>query len=197
LLDRAAAAGVRVVTTYGMTETCGGCVYDGLPLDGVDVELDVEHRIRLRGPVLFDGYLGQPDLTAQVMSEGWLVTPDLGRLDAAGRLHVLGRADAVVVSGGVNVSAPAVESRLRQHGLVGDVAVVGVDDPEWGQRVVAVVVAAGEAEPSLGELRDFVAAALPRAWAPRDLVLVPQLPMLAAGKVDVRALRDGVFGASR
>jgi O-succinylbenzoic acid--CoA ligase len=195
LLERAATAGVRVVTTYGMTETCGGCVYDGQPLDGVDVALDAERRIRLRGPVLFDGYLDRPDLTAQVMSEGWLVTGDLGRLDPDGLLHVLGRVDHVVVSGGVNVSASAVASRLRQHDLVGDVAVVGVEDPEWGERVTAFVVPAGEAEPALGELRDFVAAQLPRAWAPRDLVLVPQLPRLASGDLDVRALRDGMFGA--
>jgi len=200
LLGRARSAGVRVVPTYGMTETCGGCVYAGVPLDGVAVAIDAGQRIRLRGPVLFDGYLDRPDLTAEVMRDGWLLTRDGGRLDDDGRLHVFGRLDDVVVSGGVNVAVSAVERRLREHPAVREAAVVGVDDPEWGSRVVAVVAAAAEEGcrlPGLAEMRDFVSAELPRAWAPRDLVVVPELPMLASGKVDVRLLRRHVTGAAR
>jgi o-succinylbenzoate---CoA ligase len=195
LVDRAVSSGVAVVTTYGMTETCGGCVYDGVPLDGVKVALDEESRILLRGPVLFDGYLDRADLTAEVLRDGWLVTPDVGRLDDAGRLHLLGRADDVVVSGGVNVAASAVESRLRQHDTVRDATVLGVPDPEWGHRVVAFVVAP-DRPPTLSELRDFVAMRLPRSWAPRELVVVPELPVLPSGKLDVHTLRDSV-GVSR
>ena len=91
LLRRCADEGVRVVRTYGLTETCGGCVYDGYPLDDVGVRLGAEGRIELGGPMLFDGYAGDPGLTTRVLRDGWLVTDDLGRLDDDGRLHVLRR----------------------------------------------------------------------------------------------------------
>jgi O-succinylbenzoic acid--CoA ligase len=139
--------------------------------------------------VLFDGYDGRPELTARVRRDGWFVTSDLGRLDDDGRLEVLGRVDDVVVSGGVNVPAPAVAARLREHPAVAAAEAVGVDDPEWGQRVVAVVVPAPGAEaPSLEELRDLVAEAHPRAWAPRGLAVVEEIPLLDNGKVDRLAL---------
>ncbi|HET7326744.1 MAG TPA: AMP-binding protein [Nocardioidaceae bacterium] len=186
LLERARRAGVRVVTTYGMSETCGGCVYDGVPLDGVGVRIGGDGRVHLLGPVLFDGYAGRPDLTRGVLVDGELRTPDVGRLDDDGRLVVLGRADDVVVSGGVNVALPAVERRLREHPDVVDTAVLGIEDPEWGCRVVAAVVAPA---PGLGELRDFVGMTLPRSWAPRQLLVVDALPMLESGKVDRAALR--------
>jgi len=187
MLERAANAGVRVVTTYGMSETCGGCVYDGRPLDGVDVTADTEGRIHLRGPVLFDGYDGRPDLTAQTLVDGALRTQDVGGFDADGRLVVTGRVDDVVVSGGVNVGLATVERRVREHHLVRDAAVVGVDDPEWGSRVSAFAVA--DPALTLDALRDFVGAELPRSWAPRDLTVLRELPLLDSGKVDRQALR--------
>ena len=187
LLERAADAGVLVVTTYGMSETCGGCVYDGRPLDGVDVSADAEGRIHIRGPVLFDGYEGRPDLTAQTLVDGALRTQDVGGFDADGRLVVTGRVDDIVVSGGVNVGLAAVERRVREHHLVRDAAVVGVDDPEWGSRVSAFAVA--DPALTLDALRDFVAAELPRTWAPRDLTVLGELPLLDNGKVDRQALR--------
>jgi o-succinylbenzoate---CoA ligase len=167
LLERTADAGVRVVTTYGMSETCGGCVYDGRPLDGVHVYADAEGRIHIRGPVLFDGYEGRPDLTAQTLVAGALRTQDVGGFDADGRL--------------------AVERRVREHHLVRDAAVVGVDDAEWGSRVRAFAVA--DPVLTLDALRDFVAAELPRTWAPRDLTVLRELPLLDNGKVDRQALR--------
>ena len=109
-------------------------------------------------------------------------------LDDAGRLTVTGRVDDVVVSGGVNVGLGAVEHRVREHPQVKDAAVVGVDDQEWGTRVV--VFAATDESPGLEALRDFVAERLPRTWAPRELVVVPALPLLDSGKVDRRRLRD-------
>ena len=182
-------AGLRLVATYGMSETCGGCVYDGVPLDGVAVKVDAERRVQIAGPVLFDGYDGRPDATSQVLSGGWLRTQDLGRLDEDGRLVVLGRVDDVVISGGVNVPGPAVAARLREHPRLRAAEVTGVADPEWGQRVVAVVVPADPADPpSRDELRDFVAAVHLRAWAPQDVVPVPQIPLLGNGKVDRAAL---------
>lgn len=183
LLTEARTAGVRVVTTYGMTETCGGCVYDGEPLDGVAVRVAGDGRVHLAGPCLFDGYPDEPAATAEMLVDGWLRTPDLGRIDDDGRLHVLGRLDDVVVSGGVNVALPAVEKALRSHPRVADVAAVGVPDAEWGTRLVAVVRSNGPA-PTLDELRDHVAESLPRTWAPRGLTLADKLPLLPNGKPD-------------
>ena len=92
-----------MVATYGSAETAGGCVYDGMPLDGVAVAIGTEGRIRIAGPTLFDGYDGDPELTAEALVDGWFLTSDAGRLDEDGRLTVLGRVDDMVVSGGVNV----------------------------------------------------------------------------------------------
>jgi len=186
LLDNARLSGIRVVTTYGMSETCGGCVYDGVALDHVAVALGTAGQIRLTGPMLFDGYVARPELTASVLRDGWLHTPDLGRFDDDGRLEVIGRGDEVVVSGGVNIALPAVEERLELMPELAHVALTSRPDPEWGASVVAVVSALtpAAATPSLGAVRDFVAAVLPRSWAPRELVVVDALPMLPSGKVD-------------
>ena len=182
-------AGLRLVATYGMSETCGGCVYDGLPLDGVAVKVDAERRVQIAGPVLFEGYDGAPHATSQVLSGGWFRTQDLGRLDEDGRLQVLGRVDDVVVSGGVNVPATAVAARLREHPGLAAAEVTGIADDEWGRRVVAVVVPADPAAaPTREELRDFVAAVHPRSWAPRDVVVVGEIPLLGNGKIDRAAL---------
>ena len=96
-------AGIRIVQTYGMSETCGGCVYDGLPLDGVEVRIGDDGEVLLRGPMLFDGYEGEPERTAAVLRDGWFHTDDLGELDDDGRLRVTGRRDDVIISGGVKV----------------------------------------------------------------------------------------------
>jgi o-succinylbenzoate---CoA ligase len=191
LRARAEEAGVRAVATYGSAETCGGCVYDGLPLDGVGLALAADGRIRIGGPTLFDGYLEDPAATRTALVDGWFVTSDAGRLDEDGRLRVLGRVDDMVVSGGVNVPAAAVAARLREHPAVAAAEVVGLPDAEWGNRVVAVLTLVEPVETlSLEAARDWVAAVHPRAWAPREVLVVPALPMLANGKVDRLAVRD-------
>lgn len=191
LLDRARAAGARVVTTYGMSETCGGCVYDGVPLDGVSVRLDDDRRVLLAGDVLAAGYLGRPDLDAQAFEvrdgRRWLRTSDVGRL-AGSVLAVLGRADDVIVTGGAKVAPAAVEAVLADLGLA-DAHVVGVPDDEWGEAVVAVVAApVGTPAVPLDELRPAVAAVLGTPAAPAHLVVVDTLPVVGPGKVDRRAL---------
>ncbi len=186
LRTSAGEAGLRIVTTYGASETSGGCVYDGYPLPGVELGLDRHGRIKIRGPMLFDGYEGDPMLTRAALVDGWFLTSDLGRIDLDGRLHVLGRKDDVVVSGGVNVPAAAVASRLRAHPRVSAVEVVGVPDEEWGQMVVAFVVGGL----SLDEARNWVAECHPRAWAPHRVVHLTALPLLPNGKVDRRALTE-------
>ncbi|MGD9958432.1 AMP-binding protein [Nocardioides sp.] len=183
LRGRAEAAGARVVATYGASETAGGCVYDGLPLDGVEVRIGSEARIALRGPMLFERYDDDPELTAQTLVDGWFLTSDLGSLDD-GRLRVLGRIDDIVISGGIKVPTPAVAARLRQHAEVLDAAVVGVPDEEWGQRVVAFVVG----PLGLDAARDWVSAVHPRSWAPREVRRVDALPLLPNGKLDRQAL---------
>ena len=184
LRERAEAEGLHVVATYGASETAGGCVYDGVPLDGVAVALGSDGRIRLGGPTLFTGYDGDPALTAECLVDGWFLTSDAGRLDEDGRLQVLGRLDDVIVSGGVNVPLPAVAARLRAHPVVAAAEVLGVPDPEWGQRVVAFVVG----ELALADAREWVGRVHPRAWAPREVVVVAELPLLGNGKVDRVAL---------
>ncbi len=190
LLEKARDAGVSVVRTYGMSETCGGCVYDGMPLDGVRVRIDDEHQVHLAGPVLFEGY-GDPGRPTNVV-DGWFATDDLGEIKD-GRLRITGRSDDVIISGGVNIALPAVTEVLRQHDGVGDAVAVGVPDAEWGSRVVAYLVPADAVcldGLRLDEVRDAVeAAGLPRTWAPREVVLVDALPLLPGGKVDRQALK--------
>lgn len=191
LRRRAADAGVTVVATYGSAETAGGCVYDGVPLDGVALATEVDGRLRVGGPTLFDRYDGQPDLTAEVLVDGWFRTQDAARIDEDGRLQVLGRLDDMVISGGVNVPAPAVARRLREHPAVAEAEVLGVPDEEWGTRLVAFVV--GDVD--LEAARAWVAERHPRSWAPRQLVRVDALPMLANGKVDRRQLTEAAVSS--
>jgi O-succinylbenzoic acid--CoA ligase len=185
LLERARAAGLRVVTTYGQTESCGGVVYDGFPLNGVSVRVGHNDEIELAGATLMDGYRLDPAASALAFTgEGWLRTGDAGAIDRDGSLTVRGRIGEVIITGGEKVYPAEVESALRSHGEIGEVAVVGRDDPEWGQRVVAIVVPLHrEQPPRLEELREFVSERIARYKAPRELVIVERLPLTGSGKV--------------
>jgi O-succinylbenzoic acid--CoA ligase len=182
---RASEAGVTAIPAYGMTETGSGCVYAGVPLDGTSIDLD-DGRILIKGSTLFSGYRLKPELTAEVLNDGWFRTQDRGEL-VDGRLRVIGRVDDVVISGGVNVTLTTVQARLLEHPQVKDAVVLGVPDAEWGTRVVAFVVGRLERD----EVRDWVGETLPRTWAPRDVVRLEALPMLASGKVDRQRLLEG------
>ena len=185
------------VTTYGMTETGSGVVYDGVPLDGVEVDLDepaagaVDGEILLRGPMLLRCYRDGSDPRRP---DGWFPTGDLGRWLADGRLHVTGRRGDLIVSGGENVWPEAVEAALADHPDVAEVMVRGVDDAEWGQLVEAVVVPRGPEAPTLESLRAHVKERHPAFLAPRRLVLADALPRTALGKPRRHAdpRRDGV-----
>ncbi len=200
LRARLLAAGVPVVVTYGMTETCGGCVYDGHPLTGVSLRLDAAGGIELSGPQLATGYLNRPELTAAAFTTDdggrWFRTRDFGVV-ANGRLQVLGRLDDVIVTGGIKVAPAAVEATLAALEQVREVCVVGLPDAEWGQRVVAVVVPTAPGTTPAQSLteaaRERVAATLGRAAAPRECVLVANLPRLGPGKVN----RDAVAELAR
>ncbi len=187
LAARALACGVPVVTTYGSTETAGGCVYDGVPLDGVRVRLSDDGRIHIGGPTRATRYLdAAPTECVEAGTPGsseigeWLVTNDLGEW-VDGRLRVLGRSDDVVISGGVNVHPVAVEAALATLG--GQWLVVGVPDAEWGQLLVAVTDLPGA---TLDDAKRATAGLVPAA-RPKAVVVVDALPLRPSGKPDRRA----------
>lgn len=210
LLEQAKAAGIKVVTTYGMSETCGGCVYDGQPLPGVSMEVEqATGAIWLSGPMLATGYLGDEELTrrcfvsrpqAQVdagagePARRWFITSDRGQI-VDGRLQVLGRLDDVIISGGIKVEPGPIEALLALNPLVSECAVVGLPDLQWGQVVTAVVVPASM--PGLGrvdegaivaQIRVYLEQKLSGAQCPKQVLLADALPYKGIGKVDRRAL---------
>ncbi|MGO8723962.1 MAG: class I adenylate-forming enzyme family protein [Acidimicrobiales bacterium] len=174
----------NTVATYGMTETGSGVVYDGVALDGVEVRLEAG-EVWLRCPMLFRCYR---DGTDPKTPEGFYRTGDAGELDDSGRLEIRGRLDDLVISGGENIWPVQVEEVLRRHPGVSEVAAGGVSDPEWGARLVAYVVVSPEARGReagslLAELRELVKEHLAPFAAPRELVLVAELPRTAIGKI--------------
>lgn len=223
LLAQAKAAGIKVVTTYGMSETCGGCVYDGQPLPGVSMDVDqVTGAIWLSGPMLATGYLGDEELTRRCFvsrpqahcgggagsgagtgepARRWFITSDRGQI-VDGRLQVLGRLDDVIISGGIKVEPGPIEALLALNPLVSECAVVGLPDPTWGQAVTAVVVPAST--PGLGrvdqgaivaQIRVYLEQKLSGAQCPKQVLLADALPYKGIGKVDRRALAQSLARA--
>lgn len=174
--------GIRVVTSYGMTETCGGVVHDGLPLPGASVSLDAQGVVSVDGPMLATSY--REPLRDEPLSRPF-VTHDVGRW-VAGRLTVTGRSDDVVLSGGVSVPLPAVDALLSGHPAVADAAAVGLPDDEWGTRIVALVVASGPLDPD--DVRAYVARRAEAAYVPAEVVVVDALPRPSPGKLNRAAL---------
>ncbi len=185
LLDEVRGAGVNLVTTYGMAETCGGCVYDGLPLDGVRLGFDGD-RITLSGPVAFSGYRLDPGLTAQVLDGDTVRTSDRGHL-VDGRLQVTGRVDDVVISGGVNVDlgqAQRISEAVFGPPEAGGPVLLAIEDERWGHRIVAVTLA----DPDLTAVTERLRERLSPAALPRELRRVAALAYTPTGKIDRRAL---------
>lgn len=176
LRRRAEGEGIRVIETYGMSETCGGVVWDGLPLPGVEIRLGGRGRIAIGGPSVFEGYLGRPELTAETLVDGAVLTRDRGHLDGD-RLVIDGRIDDVVISGGVNVDLA--EVRAAVQALDPETAVLAVDDREWGARVVLFATGG-----SLELWRDRLRGQLPAACLPRQLVTLDAVPRGDGGKPD-------------
>ena len=208
LLQEAAARGVPVLTTYGLTEACSqvttqrygtppaaaqGC---GEPIAGLQLRIGEDGQLQVRAPTLFDGYWPPGPQALPLTEDGFFVTGDLGQLDAQGRLHILARRTDLIVSGGENIYPVEVEQALERCPGVAAAGVVGVPDAEWGQQVVAAVVAAAR-PPSLSELRQALRDRLAAYKHPRRLVLVPALPLNATGKLDRAALARAVVAALR
>ncbi len=178
----------NVVTTYGMTETGSGVVYDGVALDGVEISLSPAGEVLLRGPMLLRAYR---DGTEPLDGDGWFATGDAGVIDESGRLQIKGRISDMIITGGENVWPSAVEHIIRQHPGVAEVAVSSRPDPEWGERLVACVVPAHPAgPPELAELRALVADQFAPFAAPKELLIVEALPKTSIGKVKRQALRE-------
>jgi O-succinylbenzoic acid--CoA ligase len=182
MLDRAAGLGVNVIRTYGSTETCGGCVYDGSPI-GMAAVTVVEGEVWVSGPTLAEGYLGRPDLTDERFPtrDGvrWFATNDTGSWDGT-RLTITGRRDDVIISGGMKVALGEVERLIREHSGVPDAVVVGVPDAKWGE--VPVIVTTQDAEFASGI--STVGIEIGREARPTRVIRVDALPVLPSGKVD-------------
>jgi len=197
MLNRMRELGIKVSVSYGMTETCGGCVFDGRPLDGVKVSLgtkdDVEPgRVTISGPVTASGYRLRPDLDAVSFISGQVQTHDVGKLDSSGLLHILGRLDDVVTVGGVNVALSAVESLIRHHPAIEDVAVIDLQDELWGSIPIAYVVTRyhiTDTSNLISEIQSTIRDQISRAAVPRTVQFVASLPMLDSGKIDRISLR--------
>lgn len=192
LVALAGQRGISVVTSYGMSETCGGCVYDGVPLTGVGVAIDqpdgARGRLSISGPVLFEGYLGDPAATAAVLRDGWFHTADRGEVVADGatsRVRVLGRIDDVVISGGVNVDLAQVQ-RAADAISARPTAVLGAPHPVWGTAVVLVT------DPGAGDLdwwkQQLSRAGIQPAGLPKAVLVRDHLPRLSSGKIDRQGL---------
>ena len=166
------------IATYGLTETGSGVVYNGKPLNSVEIEIR-DGEVHVRGPMLLRCYR---DGTSPLTSDGWLPTGDLGFLRDDGSLHVEGRRGDVINTGGEKVWPDDVERQLIQHPDIHDVAVTGLPDNEWGQIVAAFVVSA-RPNLSLDEIREHCRAQLPGYALPKQLELVEAIPRTALGKV--------------
>jgi O-succinylbenzoic acid--CoA ligase len=177
----------NLINTYGATETCGGCVYDGVPLDGVRVSTG-DGVVRIGGPTLASGYAdGDDGAFVTERGERWFVTPDAGAWDG-GHLSIEGRADDVIITGGLKAHPARVERALDSLPYVEASAVAGRPDPEWGERVAAWVIA-GPGMPSLADVRADLATLLEPHELPRELTDAAELPLTAGGKIDRRAMR--------
>jgi O-succinylbenzoic acid--CoA ligase len=178
----------NVITTYGMTETGGGVVYNGKPLDNVEVKI-VEGEIHLRCPMLMRAYR---DDQAIVLNDGWYATGDMGAINDSGTISVFGRTTDLIITGGENVWPSVVENSLTSFSLVKEVVVRGTPDATWGQRVVAYVVlndSLGASDAALlSELREHVKQTLPAFYAPQQVIVLSQIPRTSLGKVDLQAL---------
>ncbi|HLS00513.1 MAG TPA: AMP-binding protein, partial [Beutenbergiaceae bacterium] len=204
LLDQARTAGLPIHTTYGSTETAGGCVYDGKPLPGVVLNIDDDGRILLGGPTLAWGYLDDgPDSFITTAGRRWFRTSDIGTITTGPdpELTVIGRADDVIITGGINVHPVAVEHAIREIEGVADCVAVGIPSMEWGAEIIAVVVPRRwqdftgddhkrQRQMLLEKIRSHTKQALEPACAPRGLVVTMRLPTRGPGKIDRNAAAD-------
>ena len=209
LQARARDAGLPIVRTYGMSETAGGCVYDGIPLPGVDIRIDDPGsdgvgRVLLGGPMVAHGYRNLPNHPA-FAQYGYFRTDDLGKLSTVGVLSIIGRADEAITSGGLTIVPQVVEAVILDDPSVAECAVVGVPDERLGEKVIAFVVAAGDSDAGdtgaggvdTERITRSVADRLDRYAAPREVIALDALPSRGPGKVNRKALRENFVRSLR
>ena len=178
-------AGINVVVTYGMTETSGGCVYNGVPLDGVEISISPEARICIKGSVLAHTYLGAEALWDMHNKDGWFHSSDLGRIEN-GKLIVEGRSDDVIISGGENISLSAIESALHTHFPHKSFAAFAVQDSKWGDALHIAI--AGDGFPADDDVAQYLAEQFGEFTKPKGFLHLPELPLMGIGKVDRKKL---------
>ncbi len=186
LAEQARSQGINIVTTYGMTETCGGCVYDGAPLEGVEVNTENE-VIKIKGPTLALTYLNDEEAWKASFVDGWFVTSDRGEF-VDGKLKVFGRADDVIISGGEKISLSAIESALQSQFPNREIAAFTIPDLEWGNALHLAI--AGEHAEETEEITSFLERSLGVVAKPKGFLILSELPLLGIGKVDHKALAE-------
>lgn len=208
--------GHRILERYGMTETNMNTSnpYDGdrragtvgLPLPGVEVKITDANtgetlpqgdigQIEVRGPNVFMGYWKMPEKTAEELREdGFFITGDLGQIDVDGYVQIVGRNKDLIISGGYNIYPKEIELLLDEEDGVLESAVIGVPHPDFGETVVGIIVANGDGVPDIAAILANIGGSLARFKQPRKLIILPELPRNAMGKVQKKQLRDQFGG---
>jgi O-succinylbenzoic acid--CoA ligase len=179
--------GINIVTTYGMTETSGGCVYNGVPLEGIEIAISPERVIAIKGPVLAKTYLDAESLWQTKCKDGWFLTSDLGRIEN-GKLIVEGRNDDVLISGGENISISAIETALHSQFPHKSFAAFSVKDSRWGDALHVAI--AGDGFPLESEIDEYLEEQFGPVGKPKGYLFLPELPLIGIGKVDRNQLVD-------
>jgi O-succinylbenzoic acid--CoA ligase len=180
-------AGINIVVTYGMTETSGGCVYDGVALEGVEISITPEKRIAIKGPVLAHTYIGAEALWDTQCKDGWFLSSDFGRIEN-GKLIVEGRADDVIISGGENISLSAIERSLHTHFPHKSFAAFSIKDAKWGDSLHVAI--SGDGFPSEEEVSTYLTEQFGEFTKPKGYLHLPELPLIGIGKVDRKKLTE-------
>jgi len=188
LIDEANECGISIVTSYGMTEMSGGCIYNSLPLSGVEMRIDANGLINLKGPMIASSYFGDKESTRKHFQSGWFITSDVGAINN-GELEIIGRSDDLIISGGEKISAVKVESLIRSHFPDLEIIVIGISDIEWGQ-ALRVVITGENRGLTLAQIRDIVGVQIGRFAAPRSLLYLEKMPMIGIVKPDLVLLRS-------
>lgn len=184
---QAESAHINVITSYGSSETTGGCVYNGVPLAGVQVKITPEQKIAITGPVLATTYLGAQTLWETHLQDGWFITNDTGRFENE-KLVVEGRTDDVIISGGENISLSAVESSLHAHFPHKTFAAFAIKNSQWGDALHVAVAGAGF--PSENEMNEYLYEQFGAVGKPKGYLYLPELPLIGIGKVDRKKLQE-------
>jgi O-succinylbenzoic acid--CoA ligase len=181
LREAATNAGINAIETYGMTETCGGCIYDGTPLDGTEFEIDEVGVISIASKSLATTYLNAPEAWNERIRDGYLVTTDIGHIED-GKLIVTGRSDDVIVTGGENVSLAQVEKLITNTFSGIDCAAFAIADSQWGQLLQLAI--AGDIKPDQSAINEYLSSQISRAAKVKNFIYLSEIPRTSLGKID-------------